>query len=409
MDLVVTNARLLDRETPVTLAVTDGRIASISSTANNIHAARSLDAGGNLVVTPFVDPHFHLDKTLSRAVLGATTPREAFARAREVKSHFTVADVEERACEALRLAAGHGIGLIRAQVDVDSFTGLTSLEGVLAARHRYAHAIEVEIVAFPQEGIITDPATPELLREALKMGADLIGGLPEFETSTADQRRHLETVFDIAESANVAIDVHADYFDDPRLKTLEMLADMSLERGYQGRVTAGHCCALAVYPDNEARHVIDKLLAAEIRVSLLPMANLQMLGGPGRTPYNRGSSRMGELLDAGVPVAVGSDNMFDIWYRFNRMDPVELALITCLSGGLRSDEELLAGFEMTNVRAAEVVGRPRPQLVEGAPANFVVLGADNVVDVLRNLPGARTLVRAGSVVAGRYGGLWVSD
>lgn len=408
LDLLITNARLADGEPLVQVAIADGTIARVAAEHDGRPAARVIDAAGNLVITPFVEPHFHLDKTLSRHRFGATSPAEAFGRAREVKAQFTSGDVEARACETLRLAAGHGIGTLRAQVDVDSFTKLTSLQGVLAARERYAHVVDVELVAFPQEGIVTDPPAPDLLREALRQGATAVGGLPEIEASVEDQRRHLDTVFTLAEQFDVEVDVHSDYVDSPELKTLEMLADITLERGYEGRVIASHCCALALYPDDEAKRVIDKLLSAQIRVVLMPVANLQMLGGPKRTPYNRGSSRLAELMDAGVPVAVASDNMFDIWYRFNRMDPVELALVTCLSGGLRTDDDVQAGFQMTHVRAAEVLGHRRPSLTEGAPADLVILGDDNTVDVLRNRPGERLLVRHGRVVAGRYGGLWVS-
>lgn len=408
MDLIVKDARLAEDVEPTDLGVADGSIVAVATSIDG-PSARVIDAGGALVIPPFVDPHFHLDKVLSRGLLGAFSAREAFARAREIKTRFTAADVQARACEALRLAAAHGTGMIRAQVDVDSFTGLTSLQGVLAARERYLGIVDLEIVAFPQEGILRDPQAPDFLREALSSGADLVGGLPECERTIDDQRAHLEAVFDIADAAGVPLDLHIDYMDDPALRTLEMLADLTVERGMQGRVTADHCCALAVYPDDEAKRVIEKVLAAQIRVILLPVANLQMLGGEARTPRNRGSSRMAELLDVGVPVAVGLDNMYDIWFRFGRMDPVELALVACLSGGLRTDDEVLAGFEMTNVRAAEVLGRPSPRLEVGAAADFVILGARNVVDVLRDLPGRRTLVRGGRLVAGREGSLWTAS
>jgi cytosine deaminase len=180
-DLIIEGARLLDREGALDIAVKDGMIAAIEPRVEG-NAARRIEAGGGLVTLSFTEPHFHLDKCLSRDLLGATKPSEAFARAREVKSQFTVGDVEERASKALTLAIANGIGHLRAMVDVDFATKLISLEGVLRARERYAHAIEVEIAAFPQEGIVTDPEAPALLKTALEMGADLLGGLPEFES-----------------------------------------------------------------------------------------------------------------------------------------------------------------------------------------------------------------------------------
>jgi len=409
VDLLVGEARLLDRDGLVDLAIDDGRIAEITSAGATTQAERVVDAGGNLVVTPFIDPHFHLDKTLTRDLYGAVTPTEAFAHARDVKTQFSVEDVEARASEAIRLGAAHGIGTIRAQVDVDFATRLTSFEGVLAARERYAHLVEVEIVAFPQEGIVTDPEAPDLLREALRSGAEVIGGLPEFEANPEDQRTHIGTIFEIAEELDVPIDMHCDYQDKPELKTLEMLADATLERGFQGRVVADHCCALAIYPDEEARRVIDKLAAAQIGVNVLPIANLQMLGGPGRTPYNRGSSRAAELIDAGIAVGSGLDNMYDIWHRFGRMDPAETALLMCLSAGLRTDEEVRIAYETTNVRAADVIGRPRAAIEVGAPADLVILNGSTIVEFMRNLPGRRTVFRGGREVAGVHGSAWAAS
>ncbi len=404
-DLLIHDARCLDRSGRVDIGVRSGRIAALAPALEG-HAAQRIDARGGLVARSFVEPHFHLDKCLSRARFGAVSFTEAFARAREVKRNFTVADVEERACRALELAVAHGIGRMRAMVDVDIATRLVSLEGVQRARERFARAIDIEIVAFPQEGIVSDPEAPGLLAEALGMGADLLGGLPEFEASVADQKTHIQTVLDLAEKHGVGVDMHCDYTDDAAFKTLEMLADATIERGLEGRVVANHCNALSLYPDDEAKRVIDKLAAARIPVVVFPAANLQMLGGAKRTPYNRGSSRVKELLDAGINVAAGADNMYDIWYRFNRMDPVEVALITCLSAGMRTDEEVREAFEMVTTRAARVLGRAETGIAEGASADMVVFEAGNLVDVLRNLPGRRIHIKNGRTVGGLDANAW---
>jgi cytosine deaminase len=268
--------------------------------------------------------------------------------------------------------------------------------------------IDLEIIAFPQEGIVSDPEAPGLLREALDMGADLVGGLPEFEDSERNQRIHIETVFDIAAEKSVPIDFHCDYTDLPQFKTLEMVADVTQERGMQGKVTAGHCCALALYPDEEARRVIDKVKAADISVTVLPIANLQMLGGSQRTPMNRGSSRVKELLDAGVNVSAGSDNMFDIWFRFNRMDPIDTAYLTCLSAGMRTDAEVREAFNMTTLRPARLMGLTSYGVTEDAPADLVVHSATSLVDLLRNVPARRRHIKGGKLVGGVDGSLWTA-
>lgn len=404
-DLLVTNARLLDRASTCDLAISNGRIVAIDGPIRS-SAARVIDARGGLVTPSFVDPHFHLDKVLSRDYVGATSYGEAFARAREAKARFTVHDVEARVCAALDLAVAQGLGAIRSQVDVDFATRLVSLEGVMRARERFAGLIDVEIVAFPQEGIITDPAAPELLREALRMGIKLVGGLPEFERTVEDQRAHIATILDIAEEFDAKVDMHCDYTDLPQFKTLEMLADMTIERGLQGRVAADHCCALAAYTDDEARRVIDKVREAEITVIILPIANLQMLGGNGTTPVNRGSSRAKELLDAGVNVCAGADNMYDIWFRFNRMDPVDTAYMTCLSTGMRTDEEVREAFEMTTSRPARLLGIENYGVEVGGRADLVVHTAANIVDMFRNIPGRRIHIKNGAIAGGVEGNTW---
>lgn len=405
LDMLIINGALLDVDGRRDIAVQDGKIIDIQP---RIHAqaARVIDARGGLVTPSFVDPHFHLDKVLSRAYVGAMTYGEAFARAREAKARFTVQDVERRVCAALDLAVAQGLGFIRSQVDVDFATRLVSLEGVLRARERFSRLIDVEIVAFPQEGIVTDPAAPDLLREALRMGVKLIGGLPEFEKNADDQRTHIETILDIAEEFGANVDMHCDYTDLPEFKTLEMLADMTIERGLQGRVAADHCCALAVYPDDEAERVIQKVKRADITVNILPIANLQMLGGNQMTPMNRGASRAKELLNAGVNVCAGADNMYDIWFRFNRMDPIDTAYMTCLSTGMRTDAEVREAFEMTTSRPARLVGIEAYGVAVGSRADIVVHSATNLVDIFRNIPARKIHIKNGAVAGGVEGSTW---
>lgn len=407
MDMIIRNARLLDDSEPKHIGIAQNRIVEIGN-AINATAITEIDADNELVTQSFTDPHFHLDKVLSRDIFGANNFEEAFSKAHEVKKSFTVSDVEERACRALELAVAQGMGKMRAQVDVDFATGLVSFEGILRAREKFKDAIDIQIVAFPQEGIVTDPKAPALLREAISQGADLLGGLPEFEASEDDQVTHIKTIFDIAEETGVKIDMHADYTDKPGFKTLEIMADETIARGLQGHVVANHCNALAVYSDAEAKRVIEKLKQAEMQVAVLPIANLQMLGGVDRTPSSRGSSRINELLDAGVNVAAGADNMYDIWFRFNRMDPIDVGYITCLSGGMRTDEEVRESFEMITSRANRYIGVNEGGVRVGEVADLVVHSAGTLVDIYRNIPGKRTHIKNGKIVGGVDGNTWTN-
>ncbi len=417
-NLDIRNACLLDNAGLFNLEIRDGSIRSLQPTNDKQkndstgtvedYVCESIDADGGLVTQSYVDPHFHLDKVLSREYFGAVSPEDAFAYAREVKKNFVVENVFTRACRALELAVAQGIGRMRTHVDVDFATKLISLEGILQARQRFQNLIDVEIVAFPQEGIVTDPQAPMLLREALSMGADLLGGLPEFERSINDQKKHINVIFDLAEEHDVAVDMHCDYMDQPELKTLEMIADIAVAREFQQKITASHCNALATYPDDEAERVIEKIARLEFDVTVLPVANLQMLGGAGRTPVCRGSSRIKELLDAGVNVAAGADNMFDIWFRFNRMDPIEVGYITCLSGAMRTNDEVREAFNMVTTRGAKIMGVWDQGVQVGAPADLVIHQAANLPDVFRNLPGRRLHIKAGTIVGGVEGQTWIA-
>ena len=404
--LKIRNATLLDHEGTHDIVIRNGVIERLEQ-ASGTKSGDGIDAQEGLVTQSYTDTHFHLDKVLSREHLGALSAEEAFARAREVKTKFTVDDVVARASAALELAVAQGLGRMRAQVDVDFATRLISLEGILRTREVFKDCIDIEIVAFPQEGIVTDPEASPLLREAISMGADLLGGLPEFEKSISDQKVHVKTILDIAEEFGVPVDMHCDYMDRPELKTLDMITDLTTERGLEGLVAVNHCNALATYPDDEAKRVIEKVARADINVSVLPVANLQMLGGTARTPQNRASSRIKELLDAGVNVAAGADNMYDIWFRFNRMDPIEVGYITCLSGGMKTDDEVREAFNMVTTRGAKLMNAWHQGVQIGAPADLVVHQARNLIDLFRNLPGRRLHIKRGNLVGGVEGDTWI--
>lgn len=407
LSMVIQNAQLKDRAELADIGI-EGGVISVVAPAGTLRGGEIIDAQGGFVSESFTDPHFHLDKTMSRALFGAERFEDAFGKAHEVKTHFTVEDVKKRAMYALNLAVCHGMGAIKAQVDVDYATGLTSLEGVMEAAREYRDMITVEPIAFPQEGMVCDDKQPELLREALKMGCRYIGGLPEFEASgrIEDQRKHVEMIFDLAEEFGVDIDCHADYTDRVQYKTLEMVADETIRRHMEGHVCVDHCTALAVYGDDEAKRVMDKLARAQIHVIVLPIANLQMLGGEKRTPCNRGSSRILELLDAGINVSAGSDNMFDIWYRFNCMDPVLTGLMACLSGGMKTEQEVKASFDMITCRAARTMGRWDKGIMPGAPADLCIHSAKSIVDIYRMIPGSRIVIKNGRKVAGCEKTIW---
>jgi cytosine deaminase len=408
LDLIIEGVRPYGAGDPVAVAIDGGVIHAIGPDARQLTAAERIDGNSGIVFPSFVEPHIHLDKVLTRKFPGANVEswEEAEASQSAVKRAFTPESVESRASRAIELAVSNGVGLMRAHVAIDTAQELISLEGVLRARERWADAIEIEIVALLEESVGENPELLARAREAMRRGANVIGGIPNVEQDTPGQLRHLEALFDIAEEFDTPLDAHVDYDADPSQKTLEMLADLTLQRGFEGRVLASHCCALAVYPQHESERVIEKVRRARITVCISPLANLQQVGLVGRLPVHRGSSRTKELLDAGVNVAAGTDNMNDMWFAFGRLDPLETAYVAILSAALRTEAEVAAGLEMVTDRAARALRRSARTIAVGAPADLVVLEADDLTEVLRGLSTRRVTIKGGTPVGGMATERW---
>jgi cytosine/creatinine deaminase len=411
IDLIIEEVRPHGAGDPVAVAIDGGAIHSIGPDAQKLTAGERIEGNGGIIFPSFVEPHLHLDKVLTRQLPGANVDswEEAEAAQNRVKSTFTAETVEARASRAIELAISNGVGLIRAHASIDMAQQLISLEGVLRARQHWADAIEIEIVALLDDSIVEHPEVLPLAREAMRRGADVIGGVPNFEPDAPGQLRHLEALFEIAEEFDAQVDAHVDFDADPSQTALEKLADLTLERGFEGRVLASHCCALATYPQDESERVIDKVRRARIAVCISPMGNLQHVGSIGRLPVHRGSSRTKELLDAGVNVAAGTDNMNDMWFAFGRLDPVETAFVAVLSAALRTEAEVSAGLEMVTDRASRALRRSDRTIEVGAPADLVILEAEDLTDVLRGLSSRRVTIKAGKPVGGMDTARWAGS
>jgi cytosine deaminase len=401
LDLVIRQARVWGRDGRWDVAVADGRYAEIRPTVA-ARGAREVEAGGRLLAPAFVDPHIHLDKVLVAEDLRPNrsgTLAEAIAILWERKAAYTVDEVLRRAGQVIESAVVTGTTRIRSHVDVDTIGKLRPLEGVAAARERYRDLVDVEIVAFPQEGVVRDPGTADLLARAVEVGADLVGGMPHAEASPADSRRHVELCFEIAMRQGRDIDMHVDETDDPASRTLEIVADLALANGYEGRVTAGHTCALAAYPDDYARVVIDKLARAGVHMITNPATNLMLQGRLDRQPIRRGITRVKELLAAGVNVAMGQDCVKDTFYPFGRADMLEVALITAHAAHLSLPPEVETVFAMGTTRAARVLRIPDYTVAVGHRADFMLLDATTPGEAIRLQAHRRLVVRHGRVVA----------
>ena len=360
------------------LSFADGRIAAIRPVAGT---------PTRIALPAFADLHLHADRAFARGPRPPRSLADAIQLVRELKAATTEADVRGRAARLFARALEHGSLRLRTHVDVDELIGERALRGVLAARAAVAGTLEIEIVAFATS--MCDPTTADgeaKLRAAVAAGADLLGGAPAFH---ADAVSSIDRILDLAAQLDRHVDIHVDEASAPDGFTLELLADLSVAYGLEGRVTASHACALAVVDTATAQRTIDKLAAARITVIALPALNLYLQGRSEETPRVRGITLVRELLAAGVPVRFGSDNVRDVFYRYGDADPLEAGWLAAVAAHLDDEGAVLAGI---------CDGRSR--LAVGDAADLVVVDATSVADVLARRPGGRTVVRAGRVVAG---------
>lgn len=341
---------------------------------------------GRLALPAFADLHVHADRAFARGPRPPRSLGDAIGLVAEIKRDSTEELVRQRAGRLFRRALAHGSLRVRTHVDVDKLVEERALRGALAARAELAGRLDVELVAFATA--VTDPSTAEgarRLASAVEAGADLVGAVPAFH---ADPTASLEGVLELASDVGVDADLHVDETVDPSGFQLERLADAVLRRGLEGRVTASHCCSLASVDPQTARRTIAKVAAAGITVIALPALNLYLEDRGGGTPRLRGITLVRELVEAGVPVRFGSDNVADVFYPYGDADPLEAAWLTALAAHVDDVDVLLAGV---------CAGRTRVE--PGDPADLVLLEADSVRDALARRPPTRTVVRAGEIVS----------
>ncbi len=388
IDLVIRNARLPRHSDVLDVAVGDGRVVTIGPRLPG-EAVVELDARGGLVAPGLVDGHVHLDKALTADQappdqIGDLRTRDGLERAiaasRVLKQGFTVESVRERTIRAARMAARAGTTLLRSQVDVDPIVGLIGIRGVLEAKQVCAPWIEIQVVAFPQEGIFRAPGTEELLREALRLGADAVGGAPALDDRPAE---HICLVFRLAEEFGLPVDMHVDESDRPGDFTLPYVVDEA-SRPDAPTVTIAHISSLAVQPDDVARATIARLVDVGIHVSVNPIIVK--------------ITRLRELFEAGANVMFGSDNLRDPFYPLGNANPLGTALLACQLAALGSEQDLLRAFDAVTANAARALGRPGHGVTEGSPADLVVFEATTASEAILDQRPPRFVLKAGRIV-----------
>ncbi len=402
LDILVKNVAVWGNEGLCDLGIAGGRFVNVDRANAAANAVLALDAEGRMAVPGFVEPHIHLDKALisERAPVNVSgTLTEAIEILWEIKRNYTVDEIADRASRVLAQALGHGVTRLRTHVDVDPIGGTRPAEGLIRARERFRDLMDIQIVAFPQEGIVKSPGTEALMREVMKAGVDVVGGMPFNEKSPEDSRRHIEIAFDIAKEFDADIDMHVDETDDPMARTLEVLAELTIKNGWQGRVTAGHTCALASYPRNYADHVIDRLREANVNMIANPATNLMLQGRLDDFPKRRGVTQVKELLAAGVNVACGQDCVHDTFYPFGQNDPLEIAFLLCHASQMSQPGEILTVMDMVTGNGARTLRVPDFCVAPGGVADLVVLDARDAREAFATRAPRRWVIRKGKLIA----------
>jgi len=400
-DLVLRNSRVEGRQALADIAISAGVISHVEDHVTG-EGESELDVGGSIVSPAFVQPHIHLDKVGTLPLLGRNvsgTLAEAIEILHRIKRSSTVEEVAARAGVVIRQAVMSGTTRIRTHVDVDTVGGLTPLQGVIRAAREHADLCDIQIVVFPQEGIVRDPGTAELMDAAMRSGGDVVGGMPHWETSDAAAFEHIGICMRLAERYDADVDMHVDETDDPGSTTLDLLIDATAHSGWHGRVTAGHCCAMAAWSDAYAGQVIGRAAAAGLHFVTNPATNLLLQGRLDSEPRRRGLPRIKELLAAGLTVACGQDCVQDGFYPFGAADQLQVALILCHAAQLSIPAEIDAALASIRHVAARIMGIRGYGIEPGSLADLVVLDSDDMHEALRLQSPRRYVIRRGSIVA----------
>ena len=399
-DLILKNATLPDGRTGIDIACQNGMIAAVEPNITE-QAQEVIDATGYLVSPPFVDPHFHMDATLS---LG--TPRmntsgtllEGIALWGELKPIQSVDDIVARALRYCDLAVSMGIGAIRSHVDVcdDSLTGVQAL---LEVRKQVAPYLDLQLVAFPQDGVLRDPTAMENLIRALDMGVDVVGGIPHFERTMADGADSVRQLCEIAEKRGLMVDMHCDESDDPHSRHIETLAYETQRLGLQGRVAGSHLTSMHSMDNYYVSKLIPLMVEAQVHAIPNPLINIMLQGRHDTYPKRRGQTRVPELRNAGITVGFGSDCVMDPWYSLGRADMLDVALMGLHVGQLSSRADMAWCFDAVTQNSAAIMGLQGYGLEKGCTANMVLLQAKDPIEAIRLRATRLAVIRNGKVIS----------
>jgi len=400
MDLIIRNANLPDGRIGIDIGIKDGKIVALE-VALTAKAQKEIDASGYLVSPPFVDAHFHMDATLSLGLPRLNqsgTLLEGIALWGELKPHLTVEAIKERALRYCDLAVARGLLAIRSHVDICD-PRLLAVDALLEVRKEVAPYLDLQLVAFPQDGYLRDTGAAKLMETALDRGVDVVGGIPHFERTMDEGKKSVEVLCRIAAERGLRVDMHCDESDDPLSRHIETLTAETVRHGLQDRVTGSHLTSMHSMDNYYVSKLLPLMAEAEMNVVSNPLINITLQGRHDTYPKRRGMTRVPELMDAGVKVAFGHDCVMDPWYSLGSADMLEVASMGLHVAQLTGVEQMKSCFRAVTEIPAAILGLEGYGLEKGCNADLVILQATDPVEALRLKANRLFVIRRGRIIS----------
>jgi cytosine deaminase len=404
-DLIIRHATLPDGRRDVDIGIKGDRIVAVETGLPDAGEA-TINAGGNLVSPPFVDAHFHMDATLSLGLPRLNrsgTLLEGIALWGELKPHLTQEAIVERALRYCDWAVARGLLAIRSHVDICD-PRLLAVDALLEVKKRVKPYLDLQLVAFPQDGYFRSDGAVELLKTALNRGVEVVGGIPHFERTMADGAASVRALCELAADRGLLVDMHCDETDDPMSRHIETLAAETQRLGLQGRVTGSHLTSMHSMDNYYVSKLIPLMAEAGVAAIANPLINITIQGRHDTYPKRRGMTRVPELMAAGVPVAFGHDCVMDPWYSMGSGDMLEVAAMALHVGQMTSLDAMRACFQAVTETPARILHLDGYGIAPGCYADLVLLDAGDPIEAIRLKAARLKVLRRGKIVAEGPGG-----
>lgn len=385
------------------IAISGGRIAAVEASIS-AEAGEVFDATGCLVSPPFCDPHFHMDATLSYGsprINASGTLLEGISLWGELKPIQTEEEIERRALAYCDWAASMGLLAIRSHVDTSDEDGLKGATALLSVRDKVKDYIDLQLVAFPQDGYYRSPTARDCTLRALDMGLDIVGGIPHFERTMADGRRSVTELCEIAAERGLMVDMHCDESDDPLSRHIEQLACETQRLGLQGRVAGSHLTSMHSMDNYYVSKLLPLIAEAEVAAIPNPLINITLQGRHDTYPKRRGMTRVPEMLKHGIRVGFGQDCVLDPWYSLGTGDMLDVAFMGLHVAQMTSPTEMARCFDMVTRESAAIMALEGYGLERGCVASLVVLDAGSPVEAVRLRAQRLAVIAKGKLIARR--------